>query len=148
MNIYVITWRYYDGHDSGALPWAFTDKKVAELSLEVLRQEGIKEYNLVSVQLVDTLGILPKPLAESKHVSVYLDRRVPHYGVEGKTPFDAGVLTIRLINALRIEDITTLEQVVCWTERELMKIPNMGRKSINELKEYLHSKGLKLKGQV
>lgn len=147
MNIYVITWRWADGSGSGALPWAFTDRKVAELSLEVLRQEGNKVYELAAVQLMDTLGILPKMMAQSERATVYLNRQVPHYGVEGRTPFDAGVLTIRLLNALRMEDITTLEQVVCWTERELLKVPNMGRKSINELKEYLHSKGFKLKGQ-
>ena len=43
------------------------------------------------------------------------------------------------------EDITALEHVVCWTEWQLLKIPNLGRKSIDELKSYLHSKGLALK---
>lgn len=147
MNIWTITWCWPDGSGSGVVPFAFTDKKVAELAVQVLQQEGNKAYELADMDLVDTLGILPQPLAKAGKTEVYLNRQVPHYGVEGKTPFDTGMLTIRLINALRAENITMVEHVVCWTEWELLRIPNMGRKSVNELKEYLHSKGLALKGQ-
>ena len=145
MKIWVITWRWSDGSGSGVLPYGFTDKNVAQLSLKVLHAEGSKVYELAGLELVDTLGILPRPLAESPDVVVYEARRVPHYGVEGKTPFEHEVLTVRTLNALKLEGITRLEQVVCWSERELLKIPNLGRKSLNELKEYLHSKGLELK---
>ena len=145
MNIWTITWRWSDGSGSGALPYAFTDKEVAQLSLQVLQIEGNKVYELTQMELVDTLGILPKPLAQSDEIVVYTARRVPHHGVEGITPFPENVLTVRLLNALKAEGITTLEQVVYWTEWQLLRIPNMGRKSMNELKEFLHSKGLELK---
>lgn len=148
MNIWTITWRWSDGSGSGIVPFGFTDKKVAELAIQVLQQEGVKLYELADMDLVDTLGILPEPLAKAGKTEVYLNRQVPHYGVEGKTPFDHGVLTLRLLNALRAEDITRVEHVVCWSERDLLKVPNLGRKSVSELKEYLHSKGLKLKGEV
>ena len=148
MNIWTITWRWSDGSESGVVPFGFTDKMVAELSVQVLQQENSKVYELAEMTLVDTLGILPKPLATFGETEVYVGRQVPHYGVEGRTPFDHGVLAMRLLNALRAEGITKLEHVVCWREHELLGIPNLGRKSVTELKEYLHSKGLRLKGEL
>jgi DNA-directed RNA polymerase subunit alpha len=145
MNVWTIMWRWADGSGSGIVPFGFTDKEVAELTVQVLQQEGGKVYELADMTLLDTLGILPKPLAKAGNTEVYVSRRVPHYGVEGKTLFEPEVLTLRLLNALNAEGITRLEHVVCWTEWQLLKIPNLGRKSIDELKSYLHSKGLALK---
>lgn len=148
MNVWTITWRWSDGSGSGVVPFGFTDKMVAELTVQILQQEGSKVYELADMSLLDTLGILPKPLATFGETEVYVSRRVPHYGVEGKTPFEQDVLTRRLLNALSAENITRLEHLVCWTEEQLSKIPNLGRKSITELQEYVHSKGLRLKGET
>ena len=100
MNIWTITWRWSDGSGSGVVPFGFTDKMVAELAVQVLQQEGNKVYELEDMALVDTLGILPKPLATFGETEVYVSRQVPHYGVEGKTPLDQNVLTRRMLNAL------------------------------------------------
>ena len=148
MNVWTITWRWSDGSGSGIVPFGFTDKAVAELAVRVLQQEGSKVYELADMSLVDTLGILPKPLATFGETEVYVSRNVPHYGVEGKTPFEPGVLTLRLLNALSAEGITRLEHAACWSQWQLLRVPNLGRKSVNELKKYLHSKGMKLKGEV
>lgn len=43
-----------------------------------------------------------------------------------------------------IEYVSTLPQLEAW---ELLRIPNMGRKSVEEVIEYLHSLGISLKGQ-
>jgi hypothetical protein len=147
MNVWTITWRWADGSGSGVVPFGFTDKAVAELSLQVLQQEGSKVYELADMTLVDTLGILPKPLATFGQTEVYVSRQVPHYGVEGKTLLDPNILTRRVVNALGAEGVTRLEHLVCWTGWELSKIPNLGMKSIRAIKEYVHGKGLKLKGE-
>ena len=148
MNVWTITWRWGDGSGSGIVPFGFTDRMVAELAARVLQQEGSKVYELADMTLVDTLGILPKPLATFGETEVYVGREVPHYGVEGKTLLDPNVLTRRVVNALNAEGITRLEHAACWTQWQLLRVPNLGRKSVNEIKEYLHSKGLKLKGEV
>jgi len=148
MNVWTITWRWSDGSGSGIVPFGFTDKMVAELAVRVLQQEGSKVYELADMTLVDTLGILPKPLATVGETEIYVGREVPHYGVEGTIPLDPNVLTRRVVNALNAEGITRLEHAACWSQWQLLRVPNLGRKSVNELREYLHSKGLKLKGEA
>jgi DNA-directed RNA polymerase alpha subunit len=46
------------------------------------------------------------------------------------------------------ENISTISQLLRYTENELLKTPNLGRKSLNEIKEQLAVRGLKLRGQA
>lgn len=55
-------------------------------------------------------------------------------------PFD-----VRSYNCLRAEDIKTIGELLRYTENDLLKIPNMGRKSAKSIIEVLDSMGLKLK---
>ena len=47
-------------------------------------------------------------------------------------------------NCLKAEDIYYIGDLIQRTETELLKTPNLGRKSLNEIKEVLASKGLTL----
>ncbi len=51
----------------------------------------------------------------------------------------------RARNALRTENIHTLADLILKTEKQLLKIPNFGRKSLREVKEFLSAKNLTLK---
>ena len=51
-------------------------------------------------------------------------------------------LTARPDNCLREEGITTIEQLLDTPEIDLLKLPNMGKKSIREIKEQLAQHGL------
>jgi hypothetical protein len=53
-------------------------------------------------------------------------------------------LTVRSANCLKAEDIYTVEELIKWSERELRKTPNLGKKSLKEIKDALHGWGLKL----
>ena len=53
-------------------------------------------------------------------------------------------LTARTNNCLKAENIHYTGELVQRTEAELLKTPNLGRKSLNELKEVLASRGLRL----
>ena len=59
-------------------------------------------------------------------------------------PVDDLELTVRSANCLKAEDIYYIGDLIQRTETELLKTPNLGRKSFNEIKEVLASKGLTL----
>ncbi len=59
-------------------------------------------------------------------------------------PVDDLELTIRSSNCLKAENIYYIGDLVQRTEVELLKAPNLGRKSLNEIKEVLTTNGLSL----
>ena len=59
-------------------------------------------------------------------------------------PVDELELTVRSANCLKAENIYYLGDLIQRTENELLKTPNLGRKSLNEIKEVLASRGLTL----
>jgi len=59
-------------------------------------------------------------------------------------PVDELELTVRSANCLKAEDIYYIGDLIQRTENELLKTPNLGRKSLNEIKEVLASRGLTL----
>lgn len=52
--------------------------------------------------------------------------------------------TVRTDNILKAVGILTIHELVKKTELDLLKIPNMGKKSLTEIKDVLESKGLYL----
>jgi len=54
-------------------------------------------------------------------------------------------LGARALNCLKAENIFTLKDLLGKTENELMKIPNMGKLTLKQIKDALASKNLKLK---
>lgn len=59
-------------------------------------------------------------------------------------PVDDLELTVRSANCLKAEDIFYIGDLIQRTEVELLKTPNLGRKSLTEIKDVLASKGLSL----
>ena len=59
-------------------------------------------------------------------------------------PVDDLELTVRSANCLKAENIYYIGDLIQRTENELLKTPNLGRKSLNEIKEVLASHGLTL----
>ena len=150
MKVWIIHWHWLDNDTSGVYPRAYMDKELALHVLEVLRMDmdGIKTYMLSEVEVLDATKIQSEtPVEDHPTFAEYWWKRnggVPHKGVDGVTPLDG--LTVRSSNALKQEGVTTIEQLLCWEERHLLMLPGMGRKSVNDIKSYLQSKGLKLKG--
>lgn len=63
-------------------------------------------------------------------------------------PVDELDLTVRSANCLKAENIYYIGDLIQRTETELLKTPNLGRKSLNEIKEVLASRGLTLGGRL
>ncbi|MDR3322594.1 MAG: DNA-directed RNA polymerase subunit alpha [Zoogloeaceae bacterium] len=59
-------------------------------------------------------------------------------------PVDDLELTVRSANCLKAENIYYIGDLIQRTENDLLKTPNLGRKSLNEIKEVLASRGLTL----
>ena len=59
-------------------------------------------------------------------------------------PVDDLELTVRSANCLKAENIYYIGDLIQRSETELLKTPNLGRKSLNEIKEVLASRGLTL----
>lgn len=53
-------------------------------------------------------------------------------------------LTVRSANCLKAEQIYYIGDLVQRSEQDLLRTPNLGRKSLNEIKEVLTEKGLKM----
>ena len=59
-------------------------------------------------------------------------------------PVDDLELTVRSANCLKAENIYYIGDLIQRSETELLKTPNLGRKSLNEIKEVLATRGLTL----
>ena len=59
-------------------------------------------------------------------------------------PVDDLELTVRSANCLKAENIYYIGDLIQRTETELLKTPNLGRKSLTEIKDVLASRGLTL----
>jgi DNA-directed RNA polymerase subunit alpha len=71
----------------------------------------------------------------------------PHAGISNEN-LDKSVeeleLSVRSYNCLKNANIRTIRELVQKTEAEMLKTKNFGRKSLNEIKEILHTMGLSL----
>ncbi|WP_395480207.1 DNA-directed RNA polymerase subunit alpha [Candidatus Curculioniphilus buchneri] len=79
------------------------------------------------------------------------DVRIPEVKVEEPEfdpillrPVDDLELTVRSANCLKAESIHYIGDLVQCTEVELLKTPNLGKKSLTEIKDILASRGLSL----
>ena len=61
-----------------------------------------------------------------------------------RRPVDELELTVRSANCLKVEKIHYIGDLVTRKESDLLRTPNLGRKSLNEIKEVLAARGLSL----
>ena len=97
-----------------------------------------------------------------RHAATILQDQLTHFiDLKGKTeeapkeeepdvdpillrPVDDLELTVRSANCLKAENIYYIGDLIQRTEVELLKTPNLGKKSLTEIKDVLASKGLSL----
>jgi len=92
--------------------------------------------------LVDQLSVFAS--LEGTEATTEAPSRSPQVDPILLRPVDDLELTVRSANCLKAENIYYIGDLIQRTENELLKTPNLGRKSLNEIKEVLASRGLTL----
>ena len=116
------------------------DKLVIDLETNgtIEAEEAIRRAATILQQQISVFVDLeqdskPEPRQEREEVDPILLR-----------PVDDLELTVRSANCLKAENIYYIGDLVQRTEVELLKTPNLGKKSLTEIKDVLASKGLSL----
>jgi len=102
-------------------------------------EEAIRQSARV---LVDQLNVFAA--LEGTETAAEVPSRVPTVDPILLRPVDDLELTVRSANCLKAENIYYIGDLIQRSENELLKTPNLGRKSLNEIKEVLASRGLTL----
>jgi DNA-directed RNA polymerase subunit alpha len=101
-------------------------------------EEAIRNAARVLVEQLSVFADLEgMPISETPKKSVPVDPILLR-------PVDDLELTVRSANCLKAENIYYIGDLIQRTENELLKTPNLGRKSLNEIKEVLATRGLTL----
>ncbi len=114
-----------DVHTNGTI-----DPEVAIRSAATILQDQLETF----VYLVETTG---EPEGEEERSEPKIDPILVR-------PVDDLELTVRSANCLKAENIFLIGDLIQRTEVELLKTPNLGKKSLNEIKDVLATRGLSL----
>lgn len=99
---------------------------------------GIATIGIEPVAPVQTQPVVPQ------HQEIQVVKPQPPVDPILRRPVDDLELTVRSANCLKAENIYYIGDLIQRTENELLKTPNLGRKSLNEIKEVLGTHGLTL----
>lgn len=112
---------FHDMHEEVLISEAYERIKRLEVKLRLLREE-------IDVTLLNV------PV----HVETKQEKREKKEGTKIKRDW----LSFRAWNAIKNENIDTLEELAEHGERRLLRVPNLGRKTLKELKELLAVHGM------
>jgi DNA-directed RNA polymerase subunit alpha len=102
----------------------------------------------------DAVGVAARIIQEQLQILINFDEPRPELGSEMQDdlPFNRNLLrkvdelelSVRSANCLKNDNIVYIGDLVQKTEQEMLRTPNFGRKSLNEIKEVLAQMGLHL----
>ncbi len=121
------------------------DKLVLEIETNgaITPEESIRASAKILVEQLMVFAQLPEDFIPGLDQPSSKDQRTPFDPILLR-PVDELELTVRSANCLKAENIYYIGDLILRTETELLKTPNLGRKSLNEIKEVLASRGLTL----
>ena len=110
-------------------------------------EEAVRQSARILVEQLSVFAALEggsDPGSETLGVLGAVSRGGPQIDPILVRPVDDLELTVRSANCLKAESIFYIGDLIQRTENELLKTPNLGRKSLNEIKDVLASRGLTL----
>lgn len=142
----------------------FTPVKRVKFDVENTRKEQITDYNCLTLE-VWTNGVITAKEAVSlsakiliEHLKLFVDLSAQNNDVEimvekGENGKEKNLektieeldLTVRSYNCLKRAKINTVEDLTEKTEEEMMKVRNLGKKSLEEVIQKLEALGFSLK---
>ena len=139
---------------------SFSPLRRVAYSVEAARVEQRTDLDKL-VMDIETNGVIDPEEAVRIAARILIDQMSLFADLEGTTsgtdggksapidpvllkPVDDLELTVRSANCLKAENIYYIGDLIQRTENELLKTPNLGRKSLNEIKDVLASRGLTL----
>ena len=119
------------------------DKLVMEIETNgaISPEEAIRASAKI---LVEQLAVFAQLEHQVDNIFSEQSKPSPNFDPILLRPVDELELTVRSANCLKAENIYYIGDLIQRTETELLKTPNLGRKSLNEIKEVLASRGLTL----
>ncbi|MBD3893420.1 DNA-directed RNA polymerase subunit alpha [Hydrogenophaga sp.] len=122
-----------------------TDLDKLVLEIETNGSIGPEEAVRASARiLVEQLAVFAQLEGEEFTTGPQPTRSLQQFDPILLRPVDELELTVRSANCLKAENIYYIGDLIQRAENELLKTPNLGRKSLNEIKEVLASRGLTL----
>ena len=140
-------------------------KKVS-YKVEPTREGQVLDYDKLTLQLETDGSVKPEDAIAyaarilQDQLSVFVNFEEPTAGVRGDEHEDLEFnplllkkvdeleLSVRSANCLKNDNIVYIGDLIQKTEAEMLRTPNFGRKSLNEIKEVLASMGLHLGMEV
>jgi len=119
-----------------------------KLTLEVLTNGVIQAKEAISLGakiLNEHLNLFVDLSDEAKNIDVMVEREETIKEKVLEMTIEELDMSVRSFNCLKRAGIDTVEDLINRTEDEMMKVRNLGKKSLDEVIQKLHSLGLDLK---
>ena len=119
-----------------------------KLTLEVLTNGVIQAKEAISLGakiLNEHLNLFVDLSDEAKNIDVMVEREETIKEKVLEMTIEELDMSVRSFNCLKRAGIDTVEDLINRTEEEMMKVRNLGKKSLDEVIQKLHSLGLDLK---
>lgn len=106
-------------------------------------EEAVKQASRIMIQhlMIITDENITFDNKEDKKEDV-VDEQVLQLRKVLKTPLEDLDLSVRAFNCLKAAKINSLSELVQYEQEDLMKFRNFGQKSLNEIEQVLHERGL------